>query len=99
MQNEITEVMFRFDNTKDFKGTIFAIMPYFVEGDGSVTIYQHVGQHSIGDYNYMINTSRPATEIESADLKAELINISYNVKIVKKRNYDKYLKEYYKARG
>jgi len=95
---EITEMMFRVDTSKDWKGTIFAIIPYFVEGDGMVTTYQHVGQHSTGDYNHMINTSRPANEFELADLKAELTNRGYIIKVVKKRNYDKYLKEYYKAR-
>ena len=47
----------------------------------------------------MIATSRPANEFESADLKAELKSIGYNIREVKKRNYDKYLKSYYEARG
>ena len=93
-----TDIIFRVDNTKDFKGTIFAVMPHDAERNGMVTYYQHVGQHSSGDYNHMIATSRPANEFESADLRAELKSIGYNIREVKKRNYDKYLKSYYEAR-
>lgn len=93
-----TDIIFRYDTSKDWKGTIFAIMPYMVERNGMVTYYQHVGQHSSGDYYNMIATSRPANEFESADLKAELKSIGYNIKEVKQRNYKKYLKEYYETR-
>lgn len=96
----ITEIMFRYDTTKDFKGTIFAVMPHHVDTlKGDVTTYQHVGQHSTGDYNVCLQQSRPATEIEYADLKAEMESLGYNIKVVKRRNYDKYLKSYYEARG
>jgi hypothetical protein len=96
----ITEVMFRYDTTKGFKGTIFAVLPHQVDTlQGDVTTYQHVGQHSTGDYNVCLQQSRPATEAEFADLKKEMENLGYNLKVVKKRNYDKYLKSYYEARG
>ncbi len=94
-----TDVIFRVDTTKDFKGVVFAIMPHEAERNGCVTTYQHVGQHSVGDYNHMIKTSRLANEVEFADLHAELLSIGYNTNIVKKRNYDKFLKSYYEARG
>jgi hypothetical protein len=95
----ITDVMFRYDTTKDFKGTIFAVLPHQVDTlQGDVTTYQHVGQHSTGDYNICINTSKPATEAEYSDLKAEMESLGYNLKVVKKRNYDKFLKSYYEAR-
>lgn len=93
-----TDIIFRYDTSKDFKGTIFAIMPHDAERNGMVTYYQHVGQHSSGEYYHMIRTSRPATEIEAADLKAELKSIGYNIREVKKRNYAKYLKSYYEGR-
>lgn len=94
----ITEMIFRIDNNENFIDRLIAIMPYEVELNGSVTVYQHVGQHSSGDYNHMIATSRPANEFEIADLKAELTSLGYNVKVAKKRNYDKYLKAYYQTR-
>jgi hypothetical protein len=45
----ITEVIFRVDTTKDFKGTVFALLPNEIERNGMVTSYQHVGQHSTAD--------------------------------------------------
>ncbi len=91
----ITEIIFRVDTTKDFKGTIFAIMPHDVcDNKGNVTYYQHVGQHSGGCYHTMIETSRLATENEYKDLLKELESLGYNVKVIKKRNYNKFLKSY-----
>lgn len=90
-----TDVIFRVDTTKDFKGVVFAIFPHEVcDNKGNVTTYQHVGQHSSGCYQTMVKKSRLATESESKDLLAELESIGYNVKVVKKRNYDKFLKSY-----
>lgn len=95
----ITDVIFRVDTTKDWKGTVFAILPHDVcDFKGNVTYYQHVGQHSGGDYNHMVKTSRPATEVEAADLKSEMESLGYNFKVMQKRNYDKYLKSYYEVR-
>jgi len=94
---EITDVMFRFDTKTDFNDKVFAVMPHEVnDHKGGVTTYQHVGQHSTGDYNAMLSYSRPATELEYTDLKAELESIGYNLKIVKRRNYYKYLISYKK---
>ena len=67
-----TDIIFRYDTSKDFKGTIFAVMPHDAERNGNVTTYQHVGQHSTGDYNHMIATSRPANEFESAEYRGRL---------------------------
>ncbi len=87
-----TDVVFRVDTTKDFKGTIFALLPYDVCNNlGHVTSYQHVGQHSGADYKYCITKSRPATESEYKDLKIEMESIGYNINVIKKQNYKKYL--------
>ncbi len=97
--SEITEMIFRVDTTKDFKGTIFAVFPYDVsDTSGRITTYQHVGQHSSGDYQTCLNTSRPANELESIELKTELEQRGYNIKIVKKRNYSRYYENYKKLR-
>ncbi len=94
----ITEVMFRVDTLKDFKGNVFALFPHICEtNNGAVMLYQHVGQHGAGDYAHCLRTSRPANELESADLKAELENhFGYNLKVIKKQNRAKFLKSYYK---
>ena len=86
------DVLFRYDTTKGFEGTIFAVFPYdVVDHSGNVTVYQHIGQHSAGDYNLCLQTSRPATPAEYDDLKKELESIGYEVNVIKKRNYNKYL--------
>jgi len=93
--NHKIDVIFRVDNSKDFKGVVYALFPYDIsDKKGSVTSYQHVGQHSSADYNHCIKTSKPASEKDYADLKKELESIGYNINVVKKRNYDKYLKNY-----
>jgi len=90
-----TDVIFRVDTSKDWKGTIFALFPHDVaDNKGNVTSYQHVGQHSTADYNHCIKTSRIATENEYKDLKKELECLGYNLNIIKKQNYQKYLSSY-----
>lgn len=97
---QTTDMVFRVDTTKDFKGTVFALFPHDVSTlHGSVTFYQHVGQHGLADYNHCIKTSRPATEEEAKDLKVELEGIGYNIQVVNRRNYDKYLADYKRVRG
>lgn len=91
-----TDVIFRKDTTKEFKGDIFALFPHNVDTyKGDVTFYTHVGQHGSADYNHCINTSKLATEEEYKDLKCELESIGYNLNIVKKQNHKKYLKSYH----
>ena len=94
-----TDVVFRYDSTKDWKGTIFALFPHEVaDFKGNVTCYQHVGQHSAADYGYSIQTSRLAKPSEYSDLKKELNSLGYNLNIVKKQNRDKYLVSYHSNR-
>ena len=79
-----TDVIFRVDTTKDWKGTIFALFPHDVaDHKGSVTSYQHIGQHSSADYHHSIRTSKLAKPNEYKDLNID-----------KKQNYTKYLKSY-----
>ena len=95
----ITDVVFRIDVTKDWHGTVFAVFLHDVaDHKGNVTIYQHVGQHSSGKYTHCLKTSRPAAESEYNDLKKELESLGYNLKVVKKQNYNKYLKRYHELR-
>mgnify|MGYP003475260447 CR=1 FL=1 len=95
----ITQVMFRTDITKGFKGTIFAILPYDLsDSQGNITTYQHVGQHSGGDYHVCLQQSRPAKPEEYKDLFEEMTGLGYDLKVIKKRQQKKYLAEYYKSR-
>jgi hypothetical protein len=95
-----TDVVFRCDKHGDFKGVVFALFPHEVSTpDGSVTFYTHVGQHGSADYRGCISKSRMATEQEYADLKKEMESIGYDLNIVKKQNYDKFLADYKRVRG
>ena len=90
-----TDVIFRVDTSKEWKGTIFALFPHDVaDKQGNVLTYQHVGQHSSGNYNHCIKTSKPAIDTEYQDLKQELESIGYNLNVIKKQNYQKYLNSY-----
>jgi hypothetical protein len=92
----ITQVVFR--KFKD--GEIIALMPHEVcDHKGSVTSYMHIGQHGGADYNHIISTTKLATPTEALPLYQELESIGYNLVVVKKRNYNTYLKSYYKARA
>jgi hypothetical protein len=91
-QQPQTEVIFRKD-----KSGIFALFPHEVaDYKGNVTSYQHIGQHSSADYNHCIRNSKVATPEQYADLQRELKGIGYDLKIVQKQNYKKYLKSYMK---
>lgn len=85
---EITPVIFRYDEKHD---EIYAIFPFeIVDTNRNVMTYAHIGQHGVGDYEHMMNTSREATPEEYSDLKNELENrVGYNLKIItdKKEEY------------
>lgn len=99
---EKTDIIFRVNTNKKDKGTVsencvFAVFPHEVcDKSGNVTTYQHVGQHSGGDYQHCLTNSRPATEEECKSLKTEMESIGYNINVVKKRNYEKYIKSYWR---
>lgn len=91
----ITDVVFRADKAGDFKGVVFALLPHEVDDrNGNVTSYQHIGQHSSADYIGCISSSRPATQEEYSDLKAEMEDRGYNLNVVQKQNRDKYIASY-----
>lgn len=95
----ITDVVFRCDKSGDFKDVVFAMLPHECDDrNGHVTCYQHVGQHSSANYQGCIKDSRPATEEEYKDLKKEMEGLGYNLNVVKKQNYDKYLESYNELR-
>ena len=86
------DVIFRVDTSKDFKGTVFALFPHEIaDHKYNVLSYQHIGQHSSADYNSCIRYSRPANQFEYNDLKKELESIGYELNIIKRMNYNKFL--------
>lgn len=92
---QVIDVVFRVDTTKEFKGTVFALMPHDVcDFEGNVTSYQHVGQHSSADYTHCVAKSRKATPEEYSDLKKELEGLGYKLNVVQRRSEKKYLQSY-----
>lgn len=79
-------------------GDIIAVFPYEIETyNGEVMCYEHVGQHGHGDYNVIVSNTSLATPEEYEGLLKELESIGYkNLKIQKKINNKKYLKEWRK---
>lgn len=65
--------------------TILAVFPSLpgVDKPGSVTMYAHVGQHSSGEYQYVLDRTRPATKEEYGPLKKELEGIGYRLRVVR----------------
>lgn len=89
---EKLEVQFRVLN-----GEVIAVFPYVIESIDSVSSYMHVGQHSHCAWD--INTfTKPATPNQYEPLKKELESIGYDLKVIKRRDHSKYLKEYYKVK-
>jgi len=87
-----TPVLFR-----KFKKEILAVFPYeMATPSGNCSCYAHVGQHSACDYNYIIRYSKPASVEEVKELSEELISIGYELKIIKRRNFNKVLTSYKK---
>lgn len=93
----ITDITFR--KFKD--GQVIALMPHEVaDHKGNVNSYMHVGQHSGADYNHVVSDTKLAKPNEYADLLNELEKaFGYNINVVLKRNYTKYLKSYYEVRA
>lgn len=90
-----TDVIFR----KEKDGSILAVFPYMVFNfRGNVVCYSHVGQHCEMNWDYLRET-KPINQNDAKDLFFELESIGYNLNIIKKRNYNKYLKVYYENRG
>ena len=94
-----TDVIFRRWPDTDFN-LIIALFPYEIDNieKGFISSYEHLGQHSGADYDGIIRGTVPAKENEYQALKSELESLGYNLNIVKRRNYDRYLAEFKKIR-
>lgn len=81
--NYFTAVIFRV--FKDEHHQVIALFPYDQWKTGQCASYMHVGQHSGASYGGMMETTRPATPEEYADLKDELESIGYKLRIIQRR--------------
>lgn len=95
--NYKTEVIFR----REKDNTIIAVFPYDIASlsKDSVTCYVHIGQHTGATWNYVLADTKPAKANEYTELFEELESIGYNLKVVKRRNYKRYLQALYEARN
>lgn len=80
-----TSVIFR--KFKD--GEIIALFPYEFETGNYISSYMHVGQHSGADYYGILKDTRPAIETEYKPLFNELVNIGYDLEIIKRVSREK----------
>lgn len=70
---------------------VIAIFPYDVcNSSYGVTSYVHIGQHGACDLS-ITKELKTATKDEYSDLKKELENIGYKLRVAKRINYKKYL--------
>ena len=93
--NHKTEVIFR----READGQILAVFPYEIsDPKGSVTVFTHREQHHQASYDYCVNNCKPAKVNQYSDLFEELESIGYNLKVIKRRSYKKYLAEFNKVR-
>ncbi len=84
-KNECVPVVFRVDRSGPFKDQPIALFPTLTERRGGfVTSYVHNGQHGSADYAGVVATTRRARPAEYADLKRELEQIGYCLKVVKR---------------
>lgn len=94
VDKEQTEVIFR----KYSDGEIIALFPYLPEFRyTSCMSYMHVGQHGTAHLE-LINTTKLASPDEYKDLQQELINIGYNLKVIKKMSWRKYSRIYHASK-
>jgi hypothetical protein len=88
--NYKTDVMFRKNKaTKEIE----AFFPYEIQDPkGNILCYAHLGQHSSACYDYLLFQTKPVKDNEFSNLFHELISLGYNLKIVKRRNYNRFIK-------
>lgn len=97
--NPVTEVIFR-KYPKREGGQIIALFPYDCETRfGTCESYMHIGQHGTADYQGVMQSTKPASPAEYADLKVELGNYgpaeaNYNLKVINKISWNRYSKEH-----
>ena len=74
------------------QGDVLALFPTFnhsaqAANYGKCVCYQHLGQHGEADYPGCIDSTKPATPDQYADLKRELEGLGYVLKVQTKRHH------------
>lgn len=94
--NTQTAVVFR--TWKGSHKETTALFPYEIEsfgqhGNVACSCFEHIGQHGGADYENVIRQTRPATAEEIAELTRELTAApyEYNLRPIRRRNYDAFL--------
>jgi len=85
--DDLTPVVFRVWRRPNFAvGEVVALFPT-LPGDmaGRCTAYEHIGQHGAADYAHCLGQSRPASADEAAELRAELEQIGYRLRVYRRR--------------
>ena len=86
----ITEVIFRKERSGKNKWEITAVVPYLLDNYAKWTMmrHAHVGQHSGCSYAWYLDTI-PASPEDYKELYDELTQMGYNLKVIKRINYDR----------
>ena len=93
--SEVVSVIFRTWKHGTFKGSVDALFPYMPHSglDHSITAFGEHG-HASADYHYVLDRTRLSTPEEYKDLKLRLEEIGYDLKVIKRINYDKFLQAF-----
>ena len=97
IDKHITEVVFRVEQHKDYKGQIFALLPYEISSGYYVTCYSTNEGHASANYKSCIANSKVASKQEYENLYNQMTQLGYNLKVVDRQVYNKYLKAYYNS--
>lgn len=82
---DITGVVFR-----KYEGKIYAVFPYEVDWNGDTLSYAD-SEFRACQYDYLISHSKPAKPLEYKTMWMELINMGYDLKLIKKREFKYYV--------
>ena len=79
-----TKVIFRTFKNKE----VIALFPYEKHNNIECLSYMEIGQHGGANYSHVISITKPVKdiELENLPLRKELINIGYDLEIIKRRN-------------
>lgn len=86
-----TDVIFRTDKNT---GEIVAYFPYEIHTGFTASCYAHNGQHSACSHEYILQDTEPCENFEV--LASELIQIGYDLNIIKRRNHSKFIQQVFK---
>lgn len=88
---EITTVIFRVFKKE---GDVIALFPYEIaDSKGNCSSYQKIGQHGAADFEHCLKITRPARASEYESLLKELRAIGYTLRIKKRRDLNRFLKD------